>query len=365
MKDTLTLGNVTAEEGTKASGYLPVVNSNVEIPITLINGAKEGKTILICGGVHNAEYVGIQAAMELADELKPEQVSGNIIIIRLANRTGFEHRTMSLVYEDGKNLNRVFPGTASGTMADKIAFTMESEIYPKIDYFIDLHSGDGFEGLESYVYCLGNANDYVVEMSRKMAEIAHVNYLVVSPSNSGGAYNYAGQLGIPSILLERGGNSTWCKSLVEEDKHDVKNMLRFLGILEGHAHRHGTVPKEVSPVVYEDAPVDGCWYPAFQPGETFREGEVLGEIKDYFGNVLHTCHAKHGGIILYETISLCIMKDSPMVAYGVWDEEKDGKIEKECPVCGQNEKEFDADHEHRHAHVHVSYKHESEDTSIE
>lgn len=69
---------------------------------------KRGETVLISGGVHNAEYVGIQAAMQLADELDPKKIAGNIIVIRLMNRTGFEHRTMSLTYEDGKNLNRVF-----------------------------------------------------------------------------------------------------------------------------------------------------------------------------------------------------------------------------------------------------------------
>ena len=348
MKETLTIGPLSALPGEKVSGFLPIANSKTGIPVTLINGEREGKTILICGGIHNAEYVGIQAAMELANELEPEDVQGNIVIIRLANRTGFEHRTMSLVFEDGKNLNRVFPGSALGTMAEKIAFTMETEIFPKIDYFIDLHSGDGFEGLESYVYCLGNADDYVIETSRKMAEIAHVDYLVVSPTASGGAYNYAGSLGIPSILLERGGNSTWCKTLVEEDKHDVKNILRYLEIIEGNPHRHHEAPKDVSPMIYEDAPEAGCWYPALQPGETFREGEVLGVIRDYFGNELYTCRAKTGGIILYETISLCIMKDSPMVAYGMWDEEKDGKIVKDCPVCGGDERGFEADHAHRH-----------------
>ncbi len=350
MKQTLTIGPIVASPGEKESGFVPIVNSDVEIPVTVINGAREGKTILISGGVHNAEYVGIQAAMELASELDPEKITGNVVIIHLANRTGFEHRTMSMVYEDGKNLNRVFPGTASGTMADKIAFTIETEFFPHIDYYIDLHSGDGFEGLESYVYCLGNANDYVVETSRKMAEIAHVNYLVVSMVSSGGAYNYAGSLGIPAILIERGSNSTWCKSLVEEDKHDVLNILRYLNILEGEAHRHGDVPRPVDPVIYEDAPVSGCWYPSFQPGETFKKGEILGTIKDYFGKVLYTCEARQGGIILYETISLCIMKDSPMVAYGFWDEEADGKIEKECLVCGQNENKFEADHEYCQEH---------------
>ena len=321
MKKELKIGPLTAAEGEKVSGYLPIVNSEVEIPITLINGRNEGKTILICGGLHNAEYVGIQSAIELADELDPENVSGNIIVIRLLNRTGFEHRTMSLVYEDGKNINRVFPGSATGTLADQIAYTLEHAIYPFIDFFIDLHCGDGYEGLVPYVYCLGNASDYVVEMSRKMAEIVQVDYLVVSMLNTGGAYNYAGSLGIPSILIERGCKAIWDRTLVEADKKDVKNILCILGILQGTVDRDGNIPKAVDPVIYEDAPVTGCWYPSFQEGEIFKEGEILGVIKDYFGNVLFTCYAKQSGVVLYETISLCIIKNTPMITYGAWDEE--------------------------------------------
>ena len=43
MKDIFQIGPVQAAEGEKVSGYLPIVNSEVEIPITLINGRKEGK----------------------------------------------------------------------------------------------------------------------------------------------------------------------------------------------------------------------------------------------------------------------------------------------------------------------------------
>ena len=106
---------------------------------------------------------------------------------------------------------------------------------------------------------------------------------------------YAGSLGIPSILLERGHSSQWCQSLVDEDVHDVKNILRYLGVFKGQAHRHEKTPIDVSPAIYEDAPVEGCWYPTRQPGETFREGDVLGYIKDYFGNELFRCIARQDG----------------------------------------------------------------------
>lgn len=343
------IDDLVAEAGQKASGFVKIDGTDIEIPVTLICGAKEGPTVLISGGLHNAEYVGIQAAMELADEIKPEDVTGNIIVIRLMNRTGFEHRTMSLVYEDGKNLNRIFPGSILGTVADKICYTVERKFMKQADFYIDLHSGDGFEGLVSYVYYAGVGPEKMVEKSREMAEIAHVEYIVKSGSTTG-AYNYAGTLGIPSILLERGCSSVWCKDLVEEDKHDVRNILRYLGTLSGAAHVHGKKPTDVTPVIYENASQAGCWYPTKQPGETFKEGEILGVVRDYFGNILETCVAKQGGIMLYETVSLCILKDTPMVAYGKWDEDKMGKIEKECTVCGS-----DKDHKPHQKHFHTSH----------
>lgn len=343
----LKVGELIANPGEKVSGFVTVSGTDIGMPVTLINGNEEGETVLISGGLHNAEYVGIQSAMELADTIDPMKVKGKIIIIRLMNRTGFEHRTMSLVYEDGKNLNRIFPGTASGTVGDKIAHMICTEFFSQTDYYIDLHCGDGFEGLVSFVYCQGNAAPEVVKKSREIAEIAHVDYLVASGSATGGAYNYAGAIGIPGILLERGCNSVWCQEQVRADVHDVKNMLRYLGVLVGKSHCHEKKPIQVSPVTYEDAPVSGCWYPAKQPGETFREGESLGKIKDYFGNELFECKAKHGGIMLYETISLCIQSGSPMVAYGIWDEATQGKIIKECDVCGEEHKEHNHE-KHQH-----------------
>lgn len=41
----------------------------------MICGDRPGCTVLISGGVHSSEYVGIQAAIELAAELMPERIA--------------------------------------------------------------------------------------------------------------------------------------------------------------------------------------------------------------------------------------------------------------------------------------------------
>lgn len=174
------------EPGQKRSGFLAVHGGGVELPVTMICGEKPGPAVLISAGVHNAEYVGIQAAIELADELEPKTLTGSVALIHLMNPTGYEHRTMSLVYEDEKNLNRVFPGQENGTLAERIAYTVTETFFRRVDAYIDLHSGDGYEELTPYVYCQGAAQKDVAERSRAMAELVDVPYVVPSQTTTGG-----------------------------------------------------------------------------------------------------------------------------------------------------------------------------------
>ena len=41
--------------------------------------------MLITGGVHSGEYVGIQACVELGAELQPEKTVGTIVILKVLN----------------------------------------------------------------------------------------------------------------------------------------------------------------------------------------------------------------------------------------------------------------------------------------
>ena len=46
-------------------------------------------------------------------------------------------------------------------------------------------------------------------------------------------------------------------------------------------------------------------------------GEELGQIRDIFGRQLYSYTAKKDGVLLYQTVSLGIEKDCPMIAYGI------------------------------------------------
>lgn len=310
------LGDVTVRRGEKYQGDISFANGDIVLPGTIICGKLPGKTMLITGGVHSGEYVGIQACVELGAELQPEKTVGTIVILKVLNRPAFENRAGSLGLSDGKNLNRVFPGNPNGTEMERLAWAITKEVYPKADYYIDLHSGDDFEALMPYVYYAGKAAQEVTEVSRKMAEQVDVPYMVRSMVSSGGAYNYAASKGIASILLERGGMGAWTSEEVNSDKRDVRNILSSLSMYQIRRDVRNYVPIEVTDVRYQAASEDGLWYPAAKPGDMVAEGALLGTIRDYNGKLRETCRAEYTGVVLYQTGSLQVTEGGPVVAYG-------------------------------------------------
>lgn len=298
--------------GKTVKDHIHVEGTELHVPHVLLCGEQPGPTVLITAGIHNAEYVGIQAAIELSNELDVSTLRGNVILVPLVNRSGFENRTMSRVFEDGKNLNRVFPGDREGSEAERLAHMLFEVFIRNADAYIDLHCGDGYETLIPYCYYLGDAP--AEETAKRMVECVNVKNVVRSYCRTGGAYNLASLHGVPSVLIERGQLSLFSREEIEADKADVRNILRRLGVLDGDWTRY---PKQELLEYNDDAPCTGCWYPEKKPGDRFRKGEKLGEIRDYFGKSLFTELAPADGVLLYQTASLNIIEKGPMVSYGV------------------------------------------------
>ena len=292
--------------------YLPVDGTSIRIPYAIITGTSPGPRLLITAGIHCAEFVGIQAAIELLNEIDPQTLRGSVTIIPLANRSGFEHRTMSTVFEDGKNLNRVFPGDSSGTAAERLAYVLFNSFIRNADAYIDLHCGDGFEELVPYVYYLGDTE--ATGRSKAMASCADTHFCVRSRCRTGGAYNLASVSGIPSVLIERGQLSETPRDLIDQDKEDILNIMRFLGMADGTHIIHDKSELDEYEMF---APVSGCWYPRLHPGDIFRYGDTLGEIKDYFGVTLIEITAPQDGIMLHQCAHLNIIEDGPMISFGI------------------------------------------------
>src|SRR5665647_1394106 len=240
MSNLFKVANLSVEQGKKVQGFLNVYNSEIEMPITLINGAKPGKTVVITGGTHGGEYPGIETAIRLASQLNPEEISGKIAIVHPVNVRAFLAKMQYVGPDDGKNLNRLFPGKATGTFSERIAYTITTELFSQADFYMDLHGGDLHEALVPFVIYSLAGKPEVRKISEAAAAMMGVKYLVGSMSVTG-SFGSAAVLGIPGFLAEIGQCGLWSEEEVLSYLKGVKNVLKYLEVLPV-SYTHLTLP---------------------------------------------------------------------------------------------------------------------------
>ena len=81
---------------------------SIMIPLTVIKNG-EGPTALLTGANHGDEYEGPVALQELTVTLKPEDITGRIIIVPAFNYPAYRAGTRTSPIDKG-NMNRSFPG---------------------------------------------------------------------------------------------------------------------------------------------------------------------------------------------------------------------------------------------------------------
>ena len=299
MSETWEIAGVSVKPGHKLQEYIPVDGTDEVMPVTFVNGEEEGKTVLITSGIHGGEYEGIHAAIEIAAAMQPQDIKGRVMIIHPVSVSTFRARQENLTPADGKNLNRVFPPDKNGTLTDKIAWTLWDKFMSKADFHIDMH-GCFSDWITPHVYYTGVCDCEVCNEAKAAAVLVNVPYMVKSVATTG-AYNYGGIQGIPGILIERGHSNLLSDADVRLYKRDVRNVLCHLGLLEGEPEQPIIRPVDVEDLTYVNTNVKepACWHPKIRISDEFLKGDVIGEVRDFFGNVLETTYAEFDGIALY------------------------------------------------------------------
>jgi predicted deacylase len=304
-------GSLPWRAGEKVRLTLPVPGLDVALPATAIAGRRDGPTVLVTGGVHGGEYPGIEAAIRLARSLNPEVLAGRVLVVHQANPPAFRAKLQYLNPLDGKNLNRVFPGDPNGTASERMAAALFA--YARAaDAWIDLHGGDIHEALVPFTIYAGGEGS-VAGQARRMAEVYGIPRLVESASVSGGTYAAAAAAGIPAILPEAGECGRLDEEAVATHLFGLTNALRALGVLPEE-------PEEVPPprtyrrFEWVRAEVDGLWYRRTVAGAVVGEGDVVGEIRDVYGERLLEARAPVAGEVLFVVTSLAVNTGDPLFA---------------------------------------------------
>ena len=254
----------------------------VGVPVVVV-ARGGGPTVLLTAGNHGDEYEGQVALLDLARTLRPEEVSGRVILIpALHTPAALAGRRLSPL--DGRDLNRCFPGEPFGSFAQVLAHYVDSVLLPLCDYQMDLHSGG--TGMDILPSAVGHALEDAGLMRRTMAmaDAFGAPYtMVLAEVNAGPTLLAAAERrGVAALSSELGGGGRLSPDNLAITRRGVRNVLRHAGVLEGAAElgaegppRRVTVP-DLGHYVF--APLDGIWEAADPLGAVVEAGRSAGRL---------------------------------------------------------------------------------------
>ena len=319
----LSVGTATARPGEMASGVITVragSDPGTEIPVSVVNGAKPGPVLALVAGTHGYEYTSIVALPRVLAKLDPKRMAGAVILVHMANPPAFYERR---IYRnvDGKNLNRVYPGNASGTQTERIAFALTRDVIDKATHLIDMHCGDGNESLWRYSYWQITGDAKMDAAGKEMALAFGLEHIVIDrerpkdPAHSLYTSNTAVLRGKPAITAESGGMGLTDEESVAAQEKGALSVIAHLGIQDFPSARVAK-PLFIDRSEVVASPVTGVWRGSVEKMQTVAEGTVLGHVHDPYGKVLAEVKAPFAGKVLYVVGTPPVSKGEPVAFVG-------------------------------------------------
>jgi len=300
-----------AGKNEKSFGYVDIVDNvsaRYNMPVGVVNGAKDGSTLVVTGGLYPTEYYGIESASRLYQRLDPEKLSGTFITIPVINMYGLQFRGPMKLISTGRNptdmlnINNSFPGDENGKPSQVNAKKV-FDILSKVDYHIDFRGGDFPEShLQHTIYNkIGNNLDEVAETMAKTAGFKYVlpGTPAIGHTSPGTMIYEAMNAGCASIITEAGlgYREQPLERYIQAHIDATLNIMKQFGIMEGKPEKPETQHFLDMEWVRVPSPGSGVFIALSDHGDILNEGQVIGLIKDLDGSVLHEVKSPIDGIV--------------------------------------------------------------------
>jgi predicted deacylase len=284
----------------------------LDIPALDITGTADGPLLTLIAGVHGCEYASMAGLRKWANGLAGRALSGRIQAIPVLNLPSFRARTPFVVPDDGKNLNRCFPGDPAGTLADRIAYDTFTKIITGSDALIDMHTGDMVEALQPFaLYDAGTAE----ARAREMATAYGLGYVIRQEPGpdravAGTTSASAAEIGIPAIIAEAGGCGLVERKAVEAHVRGLDRVLALLGMSEDGPQEEPATTVYLKRFLWLRCRDEGWWEPTAWVGDAVTEGQVIGTVSSLDGTqTLETITAPADGVLMFITSSPAVAAD--------------------------------------------------------
>lgn len=287
---TIHPGERKALELTEATLYS---QTPLNIPIHIINGKESGPRAFIIAAVHGDEINGVEIIRRLLRHAALRKIRGTLIVIPVANIYGF--MTLSRYLPDGRDLNRAFPGSKSGSMGARIANLYTQEIIRQCDFGIDLHTGNKHS--ENLPHVRTNLE---VPGTNELAKAFNVPVIVNAKLRDGSIRQAASELNIPVLVYEGGEALRFNETAIRIGLRGVLNVLQSseMIVIKKRISQNKITPRISYITSWVRSSESGILHAYNSLGNDVDEGEKIGTIANPFAKKETEIITHLGGIII-------------------------------------------------------------------
>jgi len=278
--------------------------TKLKIPVIVERAKLDGPVVLFSAGLHGDEINGTEIVRQIITRNINKPSRGTIICIPVVNIFGFINKSRE--FPDGRDLNRVFPGSRMGSLASRFAYHLLKEIVPHIDYAVDFHAGGASRFNAPQIRIVPNNQEL-----KDLSDVFNAPFTLYSKNIPGSFRNACGKLGVKMLLFEGGKSMDLNRDITEEGVQGAKRVLKHLGML--NPKKIAREPAAASIYVLTSAWLrvrnSGLFQNHITAGQYVTKGEVIAHITDPFGKFEKKVRAPHSGYIINSN-------DAPIVYQG-------------------------------------------------
>jgi len=249
--------------------------NNLSIPVIVERAPIDGPVLLLIGGVHGDEMNGVAIVRDIIRKKYNIPKTGTIICIPVFNVFGYLNQQRE--FPDGRDLNRMFPGTANGSLASQFAYKFTKEIAPLVDYVLDFHTGGASRENFPNIRC-----DFKNEKSLNLAKIFGTKYIIDSKYISKSIRDIFNKMGKTILLFEGGKSHMINRKVINSGVNGALNIMKHLGMQEGEIK----IDNEyflLSKNKWLRAPYSGIFESLVSNGCNVKQKTIIGKIYDPYG----------------------------------------------------------------------------------
>jgi len=279
VQETITINGQNIEPGENKTvilnSYELHTKTIIEIPVHVIHSQQKGPAMLLSAGMHGEETNGIEIIRKVISNKEIQNLKcGTLVAIPVINIISFLYGSRDL--PDGRDLNRCFPGSRSGSLGSRIAYDLVKHILPIIDFGIDFHTGGAKINNFPQLRCVFDFPDNVA-----LAEKFSAPLIIDSDYREGTFRKEASKKGKPVLVYEGGESMRFDYSAINEGLNGCLRLMHSYGMIDTFIAGNNSVKIERD--TWVRANNSGLFHMTVKNGAHVMKDDLLGIIVDPFG----------------------------------------------------------------------------------